>query len=150
MPDVDPDIRKRFEAALRKAKVEQRGARAEFTESEWAALILPGTAAGKPARVEAPKLATVFQRRQRALSTVDRGVKRLRRSDWVGELSEARRPLDEALDVIQRKVAESPREETFREAQIVLNDLGRLSGGGNQIGTRLTQQVVDELISRGQ
>jgi hypothetical protein len=148
MPEVDPEIRKRFVEALRRAKIQQRGPRAEPTETEWAAIIRPGTAAGQPEGAPALDLGAVFEQRQRTLSTVDRGVERFRRSDWVGELAEAGSPLEEALDVIQARVAESPDEPTLREAQIVLNDLGRLSDG-ELIGRRLTQQIVDQLISRG-
>ncbi|MCA1700555.1 MAG: hypothetical protein LC790_17310 [Actinobacteria bacterium] len=149
MPEVDPAIRRRFVEALRGAGIQQRAPRAKPTDAEWAAINQPGVAAGKPDRPPEEELAAVFAQRQRTLSTVDRGVRRFRRSEWVGELSDAGRPLDEALDVIQARLVEKPDEPTLREAQIVLNDLGRLSGGGDLIARRLTQELVDQLISRG-
>lgn len=149
MLDDDPAIRERFTQALRSAGIEQRGPRARPTEAEWTALNRPGAAAGKPERAPAAEFSPVFEQRQRSLSTADRGVERFRRSDWVGKLSSERRPLDEAVDVIHARVIEAPDEVTLREAQVVLNDLGRLSGGGEVIARRLTQEVVDRLISRG-
>jgi hypothetical protein len=149
MSEVDPAIRKRFVEALQRAGVEQRGPRAKLTEAEWAALTRSGRAAGKPERAPEADLSPVFEQRQRTLSTADRGVERYRRSDWVGEISSAKRPLDEAVDMIHARLIEKPDEATLREAQIVLNDLGRLSGGGELIARRLTQEVVDQLISRG-
>jgi len=149
MEEHDPAVEKRFRKALAKGGVEQRGPLDPPSAADWAALASPGTAAGKPKRDKAPKLATSFQRRQRSLSTVDRGVGRFRRSAWVGELSKGKCPLSETLDEIQARVAKSPNEATLREAQIVLNDLAKLSGAGEQIASRLTQELVDTLTERG-
>lgn len=94
-------------------------------------------------------MAAEFERRQRTLSAVDRGVSQFRRSEWVGDLSHGNASMDEALDAIQSRVLASPNRATLREAQIVLNDLCRLSGGSEALAARLTQEVVDQLIPPG-
>jgi hypothetical protein len=146
MAEVDSAIRKRLVQAVRRANVEQRLPRAEPTQSEWVAMALTGAPAIEP-RVAEPDLSSVFEERLANLSSIDRGVDRFRRSDWVGELSKEGRPVDEFVDAILARVLESPTEATLREAQIVLNDLGRLPGAGSQIARRLTQEVADKLIS---
>lgn len=149
MPEVDVATRRKFADAMRRAKVEQRGPREAPTDRDWATLLRPGTAAGAPKRERAPKLSATFQRRERTLSTIGRGVSRFRRSDWVGDLSAKRRPVEDALDVIGARAIEKPNEATLREVQIVLNDLGRLSGGSEGVTRRLTQELVDQLIAGG-
>lgn len=100
---------------------------------------------GRP-RAQVPR---AFLRRQRTVSTVGSGLLRFRPPAWARRLTAARRPRQEMLDALEKRVYRAPAEKNLRQALIILNDIGRLRGGGKLLRERLTQQVVDRLIGGG-
>src|SRR5712692_2095842 len=104
------------------------------------------TGSGNPPTGEA----STFIARQKTQSSSGTGLPHFDPPDWIREHIAPQRPLEGILDVLQQRVLAKPRESSLREALILINEFARLPGGTALIRTRLTQQVVDQLIEKGE
>jgi hypothetical protein len=89
-----------------------------------------------------------FVTRHRASASIGTGLPEFKRPAWVAKLTQANAPPAQVLDALDLRVAKAPSEAALREAQIILNDIGRLQDGGKLVRGRLTQQMVDKLIGK--
>jgi len=133
------------DAALRavvREKLRARRPRQRLSERDARALVRPEVASGAGRfEIDPSELKAID-----GLVRFGRGVpEKYRRPDWVGELSKSGAEFDEVVTTMLDRVREDPHENTFRAAQLLLNDLGRTEAGSKYFGT-LTQDVVDELM----
>lgn len=90
-----------------------------------------------------------FLQKVSAISSVDAPVAKFKPPTWVRALTRAKRSPQQVIDAIEQRVTQSPTRQNLLEAQMLLNDIGRLQDGGKLIRANITQQLVNQLIQKG-
>lgn len=143
----DDEGRARFETALGKVTGgREADVRIQPDERQLARLRVRPMASGpgRPSEV----VPSAFLQRQLQAAGPEASLPGFRRPQWVAEMAHRGAPPKEVLGEVARRSLENPTEAMLREAQIIVNDLGRMSGGGELVRGQVSQELIDKLTRK--